>query len=326
MKINLGIIGAGWIAGKMAETLTGLAHPDISLYAVSSRSLDKARSFASRWGIPHAYGSYEEMLADPEVNLVYVATPHSHHFAHASLAVEAGKAVLCEKAFTANAREAAALLALAERKGVFITEAIWTRYMPLSLKVKEILDSGRLGRPRMIQASLCYAMEQKERILRPELCGGALLDLGVYCLNFMRMYFGSDIASTDSSCILGETGTDMYESITVKYKDGRVATLVAAALGRCNREGLIVCDDGYIVVENINCPEAVKVYKNYKLVEEYYPPKGQVTGYEYQVLACKEAMEKGWLESPYMPHAETVSVMEQMDALRAKWGVKYPMD
>ena len=326
MKINLGIIGAGWIADKMAATVTGLGNPDIIPYAISSRSLDKALSFAGRWGFTRAYGNYEAMLADPEVNLVYIATPHSHHFAHARLAIEAGKAVLCEKAFTANAREAAALLSLAEQKGVFITEAIWTRYMPLSLKVKEILDSGRLGKPKMLSASLCYAMEQKERILRPDLCGGALLDLGVYCLNFARMYFGSDFASTDSSYIIGETGTDMYESITLKYKDGRVANLVAAALGRCNREGLIVCDDGYIVVENINCPEAVKVYQDYKLVEEYYPPQGQVTGYEYQVLACKDALEKGWLESPYMPHAETLSVMEQMDALRAEWGVKYPMD
>ena len=326
MKINLGIIGAGWIADKMAETLTGLKNPDVNLYAISSRSLDKAVAFARHWSIPHAYGSYEAMLADPEINLVYIATPHSHHFAHASLAIEAGKAVLCEKAFTANAREAKALLSLAEDKGVFITEAIWTRYMPLSLKVKEILDSGRLGRPRMLSASLCYAMENKERIVRPDLCGGALLDLGVYCINFARMYFGSDFASTDSSWVLGESGTDMYENITLKYTDGRMAHLTAAALGRCNREGLIVCDDGYIVVENVNCPEAVKVYQDYRMVEEYYPPKGQVTGYEHQVLACKEAMENGWLESPYMPHAETVSIMEQMDALRAEWGVKFPMD
>jgi len=326
MKINIGIIGAGWIADKMARTVTGLADPEITIYAIASRSLDKARAFAQKWGIPKSYGSYEEMVADPVVNLVYIATPHSHHYAHASLAVEAGKAVLCEKAFTANAHEAASLLTLAEERGVFITEAIWTRYMPLSLKVKEIIDSGRLGRPRMLSASLCYAMEQKERILRPELCGGALLDLGVYCLNFCRMYFGSDIASTDSSCIVGQTGTDMYETITLKYKDGKVASLVSGAFGRCNREGLIVCDDGYIVVENINCPEAVKVYRDYKLVEEYYPPRSQVTGYEYQVFACKDAMEKGLLESPYMPHAETLSVMEQMDALRAQWGVRFPMD
>jgi len=327
MTIKLGIIGAGWIADKMAETLTGLKNPEVIPYAISSRDYAKAKAFADHWGFPKAYGSYEEMLADPEVNLVYIATPHSHHFAHAKLAIEAGKPVLCEKAFTANAREAKELIALAESRGVFITEAIWTRYMPLSLKVKEILDSGRFGKPRMLYASLCYAMEQKERILRPDLCGGALLDLGVYCINFMRMYFGSDFAKTDSSVVMGETGVDMYETITVQYKDGKVANLISSAYGRCNREGLIVCDDAYIVVENTNCPEAVKIYdENYKLIEAYYPPKGQVTGYEHQVLACKDALEKGLLESPYMPHAETISVMEQMDSLRAEWGMKYPMD
>ena len=326
MKINLGIIGAGWIAGKMAETITGLRNPDVCLYAIASRDLSKSRAFSERWNVPCAYGSYEALLADPAVNLVYIATPHSHHYAHARLAIEAGKAVLCEKAFTANAREARELVALAESRGVFITEAIWTRYMPLSLKVKEILDSGRLGRPRMLHASLCYSMEQKERILRPDLCGGALLDLGVYCIHFARMYFGGDISSVDSSYVIGETGTDMYENITFKYSDGRMASLVSSAYGRCNREGLIVCDNGYIVVENINCPEAVKVYQDYKLVEEYHQPSGQVTGYEYQVLACKEALEQGLKESPYISHAETVAVMEQMDALRQDWGMKFPMD
>ena len=240
MTIKLGIIGAGWIADKMAETLTGLNNPEVQLYAISSRNLEKAEFFAWQWNIPNAYGSYEEMLQDPEVNLVYVATPHSHHFAHSKMCIEAGKPVLCEKAFTANAREAKELIALAESKGIFITEAIWTRYMPLSLKVMDLIKSGAIGRPRMIYASLCYAMENKERILRPDLCGGALLDLGVYCLNFARMFFGTDIVKTDSTCVLGSTGMDMYETITLQYADGKLANLVSSALGRCNREGLIV--------------------------------------------------------------------------------------
>ena len=126
---------------------------------------------------------------------------------------------------------------------------------------------------------------------------------------------------------MSDTGVDMYETITVQYKDGKLANLISSAFGRCNREGLIVCDDAYIVVDNTNCPQSAKIYDaDYKLIEEYYPPKGQVTGYEYQVLACKDALEKGLLESPYMPHAETISVMEQMDSLRAEWGMKYPMD
>ena len=327
MTIKLGIIGAGWIADKMAETLTGLKNPEVQLYAISSRNLEKAEFFAKEWGVPKAYGSYEEMLEDPEVNLVYVATPHSHHFAHSKMAIEAGKPVLCEKAFTANAREAKELIILAEGRQVFITEAIWTRYMPLSLKVMDLIKNGAIGRPRFIHASLCYAMENKERILRADLCGGALLDLGVYCLNFARMFFGTDIVKTDSSCVLGETGMDMYETITLQYADGKMASLVSSAYANCNREGLIVGDDGYIVIDNTNCPASARLFtKDYKLREVFFPPDNQVTGYEHQVLACKDALEKGLLESPYMPHAETIAIMEEMDALRAEWGVKYPMD
>ena len=202
--MKIGIIGAGWIADKMAETLTGL---DNSMkYAIAARDLGRAQEFAKHWGFQKAYGSYKEMVEDPEVDLVYVATPHSHHFEHASLAINAGKPVLCEKAFTANAREADALLNLAHKKGIFITEAIWTRYMPLSMKVKELLDSGAIGQPRLLNASLCYMMEFKERILRPDLCGGALLDLGVYSINFCRMYFGADIINESTNCIKSSTG------------------------------------------------------------------------------------------------------------------------
>ncbi len=194
--MNIGIIGAGWIADKMGETLSGVpADKGLVKYAIASRDIVKARSFAEHWGFKKAYGSYQELVDDPDVDLVYIATPHSHHYPHTKLALEAGKPVLCEKAFMANAREAEEILNLAHRKGIFITEAIWTRYMPLSLKVKELLDAGEIGEPRIVNASLCYYMDHKERILRPDLCGGALLDLGVYSINFARMYFGSDFAS-----------------------------------------------------------------------------------------------------------------------------------
>ena len=326
MIIKFGIVGAGHIAAKMADTLVKMNHPEIVLYAISSRSLEKAQAFAQKWGIPKAYGSYEDMMADPQVNLVYIATPHSHHYAPARMAVEAGKAVLCEKAFMANAREAEALLALSRERGVFVTEAIKPRYMPLSLQLREILDSGQLGRPRQLQASLCYPIDTKERILRPELCGGVLLDLGVYCLNFLRLCFGGDIVQTESSCILVETGVDLYDSMMFRYRDGKVATLVSSALTRCNREGVVSCDEGFIVVENVNSPSALRIYRDYRLTAEYHAPKDQLTGYEYQVLACKDAMEKGWVETPFMPHAEILAVMRQMDALRAHWGVRYPMD
>ena len=321
---KVGIIGAGWIADKMAEALAPLN--DYCVYAIASRSLDKAQAFAQSWNIPKAYGSYEELVNDKDVDLVYIATPHSHHFPHTMLALEHGKPVLVEKAFTANAREAETLLETAHSKGIFITEAIWTRYMPLSHKVKEIMESGIIGEPRLLTATLCYMMEFKERILRPDLCGGALLDLGVYALNFARMYFGTDIVKTVSNCQLGTTGMDMQECISLSFADGKMANLQAGTLCLNDRQGIINGTEGYIRVDNINCPHVVEVYRNYELVARYTKPEDMVNGYEYQVYECRRCIEEGLLESPMMPHEETLSIMKQMDDLRKEWGVVYPMD
>ena len=321
---KVGIIGAGWIADKMAEALSPLS--DYCVYAIASRSLEKAAAFAERWNVQKAYGSYEEMLEDKDVDLVYIATPHSHHFPHTMLALEHGKHVLVEKAFTANAQEAEILIRTAREKGLFITEAIWTRYMPLSHKVKEIMESGIIGEPRLLTATLCYMMEFKERILRPDLCGGALLDLGVYALNFARMYFGTDIVRTVSNCQLGETGMDMQECISLCFADGKMANLQAGTLCLNDRQGIINGTEGYIRVDNINCPELIEVYRNYELVARYERPADMVNGYEYQVYECRRCIEEGLQESPMMPHEETLSIMRQMDALRKEWGVVYPMD
>lgn len=321
---KVGIIGAGWIAEKMAEALASLE--DYCVYAIASRSIGKATEFAGRWNIPKAYGSYEDMVKDNDVDLVYIATPHSHHFPHAMLALNAGKPVLVEKAFTANAAEAEELIETARSKGLFITEAIWTRYMPLSHKVKEIMESGIIGKPRVITATLCYMMEFKERILRPDLCGGALLDLGVYALNFARMYFGTDIVRTVSNCHMGPTGIDLQECISLSYADGKMANLQAGTLCLNDRQGIINGTEGYIRVDNINCPEVVEVYRNYELVERYVKPEDMVNGYEYQVIEARRCIEAGLPESPMMPHQETLDIMKQMDGLRKEWGVVYPMD
>ncbi|MBO5876015.1 MAG: Gfo/Idh/MocA family oxidoreductase [Bacteroidales bacterium] len=321
---RLGIIGAGWIARKMVKALAPL--DEVEVYAVGSRSYEKAAAFAQEHAIPMAYGSYEELVCDPLVDLVYIATPHSHHYEHAMLALNHGKHVLVEKAFTANAAQASTLIATARAKGLFITEAIWTRYMPLSHKVREIMESGVIGEPRVLTATLCYMMEFKERIVRADLCGGALLDLGVYALNFARMYFGTDIVKTVSNCHLGPTGMDMHESISLSYADEKMANLQAGALCLNDRQGIISGTEGYIRVDNINCPEVVEVYRNYELVERHVKPADMVNGYEYQVLECMRCIREGLLESPMMPHEETISIMKQMDDLRKEWGVEYPYD
>ena len=321
---KVGIIGAGWIAAKMAAALAPLE--DYCVYAIASRSIEKAQAFAERWNIAKAYGSYEEMVADNDIDLVYIATPHSHHHPHAMLALNAGKPVLVEKAFTANAAEAQELTDTARKKGLFITEAIWTRYMPLSHKVREIMESGIIGEPRVLTATLCYMMEFKERILRPDLCGGALLDLGVYALNFARMYFGTDIVRTVSNCHMGPTGIDLEECISLSFADGKMANLQAGTLCLNDRQGIISGTEGYIRVDNINCPEVVEVYRNYELVARYEKPEDMVNGYEYQVIEARRCIENGLTESPMMPHEETLAIMKQMDGLRKEWGVVYPMD
>lgn len=321
---KVGIIGAGWIARKMTLALSPLE--DICVYAIASRSAAKAKAFAAEHKIHKAYSSYEDLVKDEEVDLVYIATPHSHHFQHAALAIRHNKPVLVEKAFTANAKEAEELISMAREKGVFITEAIWTRYMPLSLKIKDIMDSGVIGVPRILTASLCYMMENKERIVRPDLCGGALLDLGVYALNFARMYFGTDIVRTVSNCHLGDTGIDLHECISLSFADGKMANLQSGALCLNDRQGIISGTEGYIRVDNINCPEVVEVYRNYELVERHTSGEDPVSAYRYQVQEARRCIREGLAESPLMPHQETIDIMKQMDTLRKEWGVEFPMD
>lgn len=325
MKIyKIGIIGCGGIAKKMAATLGKMK--EVQRYAVASRNQEKAQAFANEWGFEKAYGSYEELANDPQVDLIYIATPHAMHYDNARMCIEKGKPVLCEKAFTANARQAEELLSFAHEKKVFITEAIWTRYMPLSLTIQDLLKKGVIGTPYTLSANLSYPISDKERIIRPELAGGALLDIGVYTLNFAAMAFGDDIAETYSACQKTATGVDAQESITLFYKDGKMATLQSSIYAQSDRMGVISGDKGHLIVENINCPESVRVVdREYKTVAVYQAPE-HITGYEYQVYASIEAIEKGWLESPYMPHAETLRIMRQMDNLRKEWGVVYPCD
>ena len=188
--LRVGIIGTGWIADKAAITLSRLT--ECETYAVGSRTKETAETFAGKWNIGHVYGSYAELIADPDVDLVYVGTPHSHHYDVTRAALLAGKPCLVEKAFMANARQTEEILALAREQGVFLAEAIWTRYQPAVGIVRKLIADGRIGTPRLLTATLGYSMGDKPRIMRPDLCGGSLLDLGVYALNFARMFFPAD--------------------------------------------------------------------------------------------------------------------------------------
>lgn len=324
MNHKIGILGPGHIAHKMANTVAQMEGYEIG--AVASRSKEKAEEFAHQYGIGKAYGSYEELLSDPEIELVYIATPHSLHYEHARMCLEHGKPVLCEKSFTTNADEAEKLFALARERNVFITEAIWTRYMPLSQKIVELIANGAIGTPRTLSANLCYPVAHKERLARPDLGGGALLDIGVYCLHFAAMAFGTEVEKTISSCMLTDTGVDAQETITQHFSGGRTAVLYSSIYARSDRKGVISGDKGYMVVENINNPEAVRVYDGFdNLIDEYCAPH-QITGFEYQVRASFDALAMGAIESPFIPHAEILRMMKMKDRLRKEWGVRFPAD
>lgn len=319
--VKMGFIGAGTIAVTMANTIKEM--DCVEAYAVSARDLKRAQDFAEKYGFEKAYGSYEEMLADKEVQLVYVATPHSHHYKHIKMCLEAGKNVLCEKAFTVNARQAREVFALAKEKGLLLTEAIWTRYMPSRKMIDDIVASGVIGDVTSLTANLGYVINHVERIKKPELAGGALLDLSVYPINFTRMVFGTNIKEVTAQAVF-EGGVDMIDSITITYEDGKMATLQSNAYAATDRKGMIFGSKGYIEVTNINNPERIRVFdKEHKEVAEYFQPK-QISGYEYEVEACVRAMENGELECAEMPHEESVQVMELMDGIRESWGYEIP--
>ena len=322
--MNIAFLGAGRIAHVLARTMVQME--DVTLFAVAARDLDRAQAFAAEYGFAKAYGSYEQMLRDPEVELVYIATPHSHHFEHMKLCMEHGKNVLCEKSFTLNAHQARQIAALAREKGVYVAEAIWTRYMPSRQIINEVLASGIVGKISTMTCNLSYPVTYKERIVQPELAGGALLDVGIYGLNFALMHFGDDILRTDSSVRFTESGVDAMETITLHYADGKMAVITAGVLARGDRKGIFYGETGYIIVENINNPQSISVFDlTDKLVKRIEVPK-QISGYEYEIREAMAQIRAGKIESTSMPLDTTIAVMERMDALRKDWGLIYPME
>lgn len=322
--MNIAILGCGKIAEKMATTLQPLK--DVTCYAVAARDKKRAQVFADKYGFANAYGSYADMLEDEGVQLVYIATPHSHHYEHIKMCLNHNKHVLCEKAFTANARQAEEVFRIARTKGLLLTEAIWTRYMPMRETINAVIRSGIIGRPTSLSANLGYPLEHIERMVKPELCGGALLDLGVYVLNFASMIFGNDVESMAATCTRYDSGVDAQETIMLTYKDGRMASLYVTMLAQTDRRGHINGTNGYIEIENINNYESIRVYNLERKVVAQYAAPTQVTGYEYEVQAAIEAIENGQVECPQMPHKESILMMQLMDSIRSAWGIKFPYE
>ena len=356
--LKFAILGCGHIATKMAAAVKTLEKRGMGVecYAVASRSLDKAKKFADEYGFGRAYGSYEDLARDPAVDLIYVATPHSEHYNNILLCLEHNKNLLVEKAFTANALMASEVVALAEEKGVFMSEAMWTRFLPAVQMVKDWIFAGKIGKVESVEADFSMPLSHIERLQKPELAGGALLDLGIYSLMFADIFLtdpeickeipalvrlrspqvagmtsggecvANHIVQTKTKCVKFHTGVDATDWIDLVYANGQVAHLKTSMVAPLKNEGVIYGTTGFIRVQNLNDMEEIQLFDVAgNLVESVRPPRIE-NCYEYEVLGCKAALEKGLKECPEMPHSKTMQMMTQMDNLRAAWGVSYPFE
>lgn len=332
--MKFAILGCGHIATKMAAAVKAIENRGVEAYAVASRSLEKAEKFAKDYGFGRAYGSYEELAKDPAVDLIYIATPHSEHYNNILLCLEHGKNLLVEKAFTANALMASEVIALAEEKGVFLSEAMWTRFLPAVQMVKDLILAGKIGKVESVEADFSMPLSHIDRLRKPELAGGALLDLGIYSLTFADIFLtdaeiaGAEnhIVQTKTHCVKFDTGVDATDWIDLVYANGQVAHLKTSMVAPLKNEGVIYGEAGFIRVQNLNDMVEIQLFdKAGTLLESITPPRIE-NCYEYEVLACKAALEKGQKECTEMPHTKTMQMMTQMDGLRAAWGVSYPFE
>jgi len=322
-KINIGILGAGRIAHRIAATVKLMSCAQI--LAVASRDVDRATQFANEHSIPKAYG-YTSLLEDNDIELVYIATPASHHANHAKMCLMANKHVLCEKPFAINEQEAQDVLQLARERNLLITEAIWPRYMPMAETIRSFVSSGAIGNITSLTCNLGYPVTHKERVMNPQLGGGALLEVGIYPLTFALIAFGNDVKNIKAFASLDKNGIDLQESVWMEYEDGRIASFFASIISHTDRIATIHGSEGYAVIHNINNYERLCVYSPFhELISQIERPK-QLTGYEYEILSAINAIKNGQCECPQIPHDEIISTMKIMDKIRNVIGVKYPME
>lgn len=323
--MKIGILGAGNIAHTMAKTLVQMGDKDIQLCAIASSSLEKSQEFAKKYGIQEAYGSYEDIVKNEDIDLIYIATIHTMHYQHALLCIENHKNVLIEKPMTLNEKQAQDLFQKAKDNQVFVSEAMWTRFMPSAQFLKNIINSQIIGRVTSIDAHIGYRLDDVQRMTDPACGGGALLDIGIYPIHFAMMVFSNQVQTVQGHCLTLDTGVDAIDSITMKW-DNQLASLQATMLSNSDNHGYIYGSEGYLVVDNINNPHKIDHYDQDHNLIHTYDFSNQITGFEYEIIACQEAIQNHLLETPQVPHSLTLKVLHYMDQLRHQWNIIYPDD
>ena len=324
--LRISILGAGYMANKMCTAFEYLRdRGEVELHAVAARDAGRARDFAARHGIATSYGSYEELAADPDPGLVYIATTNTQHFEHLRLCVERGLDVLCEKPFTPNAAQAAEIFEIARRSGSFVCEALWTRFLPAAKLIADIVAGGEIGAPRLVEASFCVPIDHKVRVQDPALAGGALLDLGIYPLAFALQQFGNGYRRIDGHAVLTPGGVDDQSQFCLEYDDGRFASLATSMTAGGGAPGRLSGTKGHIILERLlKCEEFVVELMDGTRRTVSCPFESN--GYEYEIRACAAALSAGKKECAECTWADTLASLRTMDSLRSLWGVRYPFE
>ncbi len=322
-EFGWGILGAGNIARKFAADLAFA--PGARLAAVGSRDAARAAEFAGETGAGRAHGNYGDLVADPDVEAVYVATRHPDHAAAALLCLEAGKPVLVEKPFTLNAPQARRVVAAARGRGLFCMEAMWTRFFPVMGAVRAALAGGAIGEPRMVLAHFGYRgpWDPRRRHLNPDDGGGALLDVGIYPVSLASMVLGP-VRKVCGLAHLGETGVDEQSAIVLGHDGGRLASLTCAVRTDTPHHADILGTGGRIRIHAPWWrPNRYTLCRPDGPDEDVEIPHGGA-GYQFQVIEAMRCVRAGLVESPVMPLDESVRLMEVLDECRARWGLMYP--
>lgn len=323
--IEFGILAAGSIAQKMAGTLRSVE--GVHLLAVASREKEKAESFARRYGAPRAYGSYRGLMEDADVDVIYIATPHSHHFEVARECLEHGKNLLIEKPVTVNAAQAEELFRLAEQKHLFVMEAMWMRFLPGMRYVLDLVRQGAIGEVKRLTADFGMArtVKLKPRQFLPELAGGVLLDMGIYCLTLASMLFGDEPSRVVSACEKNEYGTDQQDAVALFYPGGRQAVLSCSLSADSGSTAVIGGTAGSITLPRFVSAQKVVLLQHREIPVEV-PFVNPACGFEYEVRHVAECLNAGKTVSGIHPPEQTIAMMRLMDRIRKDWSLTYPCE
>lgn len=317
--MNFGIIGLGNIANKFAKTINLMNE---SLYAVASRDIKKAEDFAQKYNSEKYYGSYEELLNDPNVDIVYISTPNSMHFENAYNALNKGKHVICEKPFTTNHMDAIKLYSLAKEKNLFIMEALWIEFLPAYKKIKEIINNKIIGDIKDITVSYGFDTNDDRKIRKfdSNLAGGALLDIGIYNLAFIDMILNDDVISFKSDYRLNEFNTDEYSKIELLYKNNIKATLTTTIGENLKREAYINGTKGKIYIPDFQQNQEFVLITDESKTYSY---PFEINGFEYQIKEAIDSINNNRNESIIYPASVSIRLMKLLYDIRMSWGMKF---